>query len=292
MKKLFAFSLLFVVLVFNAQTANRFFYELNYKPKKGIDSLQKTGMVLDITDKKSIYRDFLDVSQDSIIKDAVEKMQKSGVFQDPSKLRKEPKFSHRVWKEYPSMRTQYIDFILNGDRPMYISYTEDIKFNWKIEKEKQKVGEYEAQKATTEFGGRKWTAWFSEALPFPDGPYKFSGLPGLIVKIEDAEKNYSWELKGNKKIEKYNELTYMENLMTNGSLIKPTDVPKEKFEKTFTEYKKDPFGSMRDKLAQIDKNMKFPGSDKTVGEFIAEQEKKLKDFYNSIDNSIEVLEKK
>jgi GLPGLI family protein len=45
---------------------------------------------------------------------------------------------------------------------------------------------------------------------FPDGPYKFSGLPGLIVKIEDADKNYSWELKGNKKIENYSELTYME----------------------------------------------------------------------------------
>jgi GLPGLI family protein len=42
------------------------------------------------------------------------------------------------------------------------------KFNGKIH-EKQKIGEYEAQKATTEFGGRQWTAWFTEAIPFPDG---------------------------------------------------------------------------------------------------------------------------
>ena len=46
---------------------------------------------------------------------------------------------------------------------------------------KKKIGEYEAQKATTEFGGRQWTVWFTEAIPFPDSTYKFSGL-GLIVK--------------------------------------------------------------------------------------------------------------
>jgi GLPGLI family protein len=291
--KSLSFALLFLVAFASAQTsANRFFYELTYKPKKDSTKIEKEGMILDITSKKSIYRDYMDVSQDSIMKVTIEKMQKSGVFQDPSKMRKEPKFSHRVWKEYPSMKAQYIDFILNGDRPMFMSYTEEPKFNWKITHEKQKIGEYEAQKATTEFGGRQWTAWFTEAIPFPDGPYKFSGLPGLIVKIEDADKNYSWELKGNKKIENYSELTYMEGLMTNGNPIKTTDVPREKFEKTFDEYKKDPFGSMRDKLAQFDKNMKMPGSDKTIGEMINEQEKKLKDFYGSIDNTIEISQKK
>ena len=291
--KSLSFALLFLVAFASAQTsANRFFYELTYKPKKDSTKIEKEGMILDITSKKSIYRDYMDVSQDSIMKVAIEKMQKSGVFQDPSKMRKEPKFSHRVWKEYPSMKAQYIDFILNGDRPMFMSYTEEPKFNWKITHEKQKIGEYEAQKATTEFGGRQWTAWFTEAIPFPDGPYKFSGLPGLIVKIEDADKNYSWELKGNKKIENYSELTYMEGLMTNGNPIKTTDVPREKFEKTFDEYKKDPFGSMRDKLAQVDKNMKMPGSDKTIGEMINEQEKKLKDFYGSIDNTIELPQPK
>ncbi len=53
----------------------------------------------------------------------------------------------------------------------------------------------EAQKATTEFAGRKWTAWFTEELPFQDGPYKFRGLPGLIVKLEDATQSHVFELK-------------------------------------------------------------------------------------------------
>ena len=45
-------------------------------------------------------------------------------------------------------------------------------------------------KAVTEFAGRKWTAWFTEELPFQDGPYKFRGLPGLIVKLEDATQSH------------------------------------------------------------------------------------------------------
>ena len=73
--KLLSLTMMFFVVLLSAQTtANRFFYELNYKPKKGIDSLQKTVMILDITDKKSIYRDYLTVSQDSVLKIEVEKI--------------------------------------------------------------------------------------------------------------------------------------------------------------------------------------------------------------------------
>ena len=288
--KSLSFALLFLVTLANAQTANRFFYELTFKPKKGIDSLQKTVMILDVTDKKSLYRDYLTVSQDSVLKIEVEKMQKSGIFQDMSKVIRQPKFSHKIYKSYPTMKVQYIDAVLNGGRPLYLSYSEETKISWKIENEKRKIGEYEAQKATTEFGGRKWTAWFTESIPFPDGPYKFSGLPGLIVKIEDAEKNYSWELKGNKKIENYNELSYSEQLMAQfGGSLKTTDITREKFEKTLADFKKDPFANMRDQLSQIPADAKMPGTDKSVKDFIAEKERETKELYGSIDNSIEIF---
>lgn len=290
MYKSLSFALLFLVALISAQTtANRFFYELTYKPKKDSARTEKEGTILDITNDKSLYRDYLAVSQDSIVKVTVEKMQKSGVFQDMSKVIKQPKFSHKIYKQYPSMKQQYVDAVLNGGRPMYLSYSEELKFNWKIEKDKQKIGEYETQKATTEFGGRKWTAWFTEELPFNDGPYKFYGLPGLIVKIEDADKNYSWELKGNKKITDFNELSYGEQLMSKfGGSTKTTDIPREKFEKTMEEFKKDPFGNMRDQLSKIPADAKMPGTDKSVKDFIAEKEKEVKELYGSINNTIEI----
>jgi GLPGLI family protein len=45
------------------------------------------------------------------------------------------------------------------------------------------------ENATTKFGGRNWTAWFCEQIPFQEGPYKFRGLPALIFEISDNEGN-------------------------------------------------------------------------------------------------------
>ena len=55
---------------------------------------------------------------------------------------------------------------------------------------------YECRKATTEFAGRQYTAWFAPEIPLPFGPYKFGGLPGLILKIEDGERQFVWEAIG------------------------------------------------------------------------------------------------
>lgn len=283
--KFLSFVLLFFALVLNAQSANRFFYELTFKPKKGIDSLQKTVMILDVTDKKSLYRDYLTVSQDSVLKIEVEKMQKAGVFKDLSKSFQMPKFAYKITKEYPTMKVNFSERMLNS----VFGYNEEPKFNWKISNDKQKIGEYEAQKATTEFGGRKWTAWFTESIPFPDGPYKFSGLPGLIVKIEDAEKNFSWVLTANKPLKEFEELSYSEKLSAQfGARNDVTIINRDKFESSFEEYKKDPFASIRAQITPEMKAMKMPGNDKTMGEMMSDQEKSIKDFYNASNNTVEI----
>ena len=283
--KSLSFALLFLVTLANAQSANRFFYELTFKPKKGIDSLQKAVMILDVTDKKSLYRDYLTVSQDSVLKIEVEKMQKAGVFKDLSKSFQMPKFAYKITKEYPTMKVNFSERMLNS----VFGYNEEPKFNWKISNDKQKIGKYEAQKATTEFGGRKWTAWFTESIPFPDGPYKFSGLPGLIVKIEDAEKNFSWVLTANKPLKEFEELSYSEKLSAQfGARNDVTIINRDKFESSFEEYKKDPFASIRAQITPEMKAMKMPGNDKTMGEMMSDQEKSIKDFYNASNNTVEI----
>jgi len=37
-------------------------------------------------------------------------------------------------------------------------------------------------------------AWFTREIPIAEGPYKFYGLPGLIIKISDSRDYYSFEL--------------------------------------------------------------------------------------------------
>lgn len=292
MKKLFAAFLMAFFLFVNAQeskeTANRFFYELTFKPKKDSAKLDKVMTILDITDKKSIYQDYTMPAQDSIIKVQIEEMEKTKSFKDLSKLIKWPKFSYKIIKVYPDMKTQFVDRISRN----FFAYDDIIKLNWNILPEKEKIGVYSTQKATTEYGGRKWTAWFSTDIPFQDGPYKFYGLPGLIIKIEDSEKNYSWELKGNKKIEGYEELSYADKINAKMGMTSNTvsHTSKEKFQKSYESYKADPFAESRPYMTPENMSRPMPGTDGTVGDFMKRLEKQVKDFFGSNDNPIEKAE--
>lgn len=52
-------------------------------------------------------------------------------------------------------------------------------------KDSLSILDYKCIKATTRFRGRDYTAWVTKELPINDGPWKFYGLPGLILQIED-----------------------------------------------------------------------------------------------------------
>ncbi|MBQ8223676.1 MAG: GLPGLI family protein [Bacteroidales bacterium] len=66
-------------------------------------------------------------------------------------------------------------------------------FNWQITAETDTINNYICQKAICDFGGRTWVAWFTTEIPISDGPYKFCGLPGLILNIADTENHYSYK---------------------------------------------------------------------------------------------------
>ncbi|WP_326980934.1 GLPGLI family protein [Chryseobacterium sp. MYb264] len=236
-------------------------------------------MVLDITSEKSIYRDYSIISQDSIIKAIKEKAIKSGQTIDPQKMNfKMPDFTYKIEKKFPIKNIEFTDRILQDN----FIYKEEIKFNWEIKPEKKRIGEYNTQKAICNYGGRQWEAWFSTDFPFQDGPYKFFGLPDLIVKINDTNNNYAWLLVGNKKIDNYNEKTRIEESTKN---IIP--ISKEKYTKIYQDYKKDPFGSVRQTLKPEQLQRKMPNG-KTFEESFKEEEAKVKKMVNKIDNPIEL----
>jgi GLPGLI family protein len=56
---------------------------------------------------------------------------------------------------------------------------------WRITKESKRIKNYNCQKATAHFRGRNYTAWFTSDLAIIAGPWKFFGLPGLLMSIED-----------------------------------------------------------------------------------------------------------
>lgn len=117
--------------------------------------------------------------------------------------------------------------------------------------------DYECRKATTEFAGRNYTAWFTPEIPLPFGPYKFGGLPGLILKIEDAEQQFIWEAKG---FERTNapimEYTYRDG---NDKRCTAADV-----EKTLVRYFKSPVGFMISEMGGDSGKVRIVGKDGKV----------------------------
>ena len=85
---------------------------------------------------------------------------------------------------------------------------------------------------------------------------------------------------------KGNLYTFTEKMM---GMTAPTEISKEKFEKTFNEYRKDPLGSLRSSMTPEMLDQKAPGSETTMRERIKDQEKMLDKLYNSIDNPIEII---
>ncbi len=101
------------------------------------------------------------------------------------------RFRYQIFKNYPRGNISVIDYVL----PDFFKYQERLPLlKWTISGETSTIKGYQIQKATTSFGGRNWIAWFAPEIPYSDGPYKFSGLPGLILKLHDTRNHYLFEL--------------------------------------------------------------------------------------------------
>ena len=55
---------------------------------------------------------------------------------------------------------------------------------------------HSCRKASCSYRGRNYEAWYAIDLPVNAGPWKFSGLPGLIMSVQDTKGHYTFEIKG------------------------------------------------------------------------------------------------
>lgn len=174
MKTTFSIITVLFASLFFSQT-HRFIYQMDIKFG---DQPLKMNMVLDIDKDYAKFYDYEFLKMDSISKKKGENWQ-TNTMSDQLILRKLNTFDN---KEFHDNFSNY--FVMDSQD----------KMDWKIESETKKSGEYPLQKATTDFGGRSWVAWFSSAIPFQEGPYKFRGLPGLIFELNDLDNNFRYSL--------------------------------------------------------------------------------------------------
>jgi len=221
------FILFFFILSLNAQN-KRFIYEYHFIPDStNCSDIKMEIMYLDTSPKGSVYYSRSSFVNDSImIEDA-----KSGKMTMPV----EGKIDQRIIKTNPD----YKIFLFTKFYIEKYKISDDRVQKWQILKEKEKLENFEVQKATLDFAGRKWIAWFTPQVPIQDGPYKFHGLPGLILKIEDETKSHSFALKGIKSLSE--DFIYPE---VNQSK-KTIEIDQKKYIKLFKEYREDPIKDIR-----------------------------------------------
>ena len=124
----------------------------------------------------------------------------------------------------------------------YYSFLTNDPINWNISSETKLENDYTLQKATANFGGRKWIAWFNKDIPFNEGPYKFCGLPGLIFEIKDDKENFIYKLVKNQNLpETISTLGFVESNFGNKA-IPVTETQKRKLLQGFYD---DPFAFER-----------------------------------------------
>ncbi len=192
MKKILSLVLTSVTLFIFAQNQ-----KFTYKFISQSDSTQKKKpleeqLALVVSKDGSVFYSEDKVKSDSIMKSKIELSRSSGNFNIDMRGMKMGRFGTIVNKEYPSYKTM----LKNRIGVNMYEFEEVRKPDWNIVSEKEKIGDWNVQKATTNYLGRDWEAWFTTDIPIQDGPYVFQGLPGLIVKLVDKNQDYTFILEG------------------------------------------------------------------------------------------------
>ena len=103
-----------------------------------------------------------------------------------------------VYKNYPQGKMTVTDGLSLQD---YIYEDQLNAQNWQFVDSTKTILDYACQMATCDFRGRQWTAWFAPDISISDGPWKFGGLPGLIMEVYDRGSQYHFTIIGLQKVE-------------------------------------------------------------------------------------------
>ena len=164
-----------------------FTYLLQYKPNKvNKDYIIKELFSLQISDNKAFFS-------------SVNKLKFDSTFS--SQFKKSSGTVNLDFRNIPKSQSNYLIIQTIDNSSFYESigmtllmYSNPVIKNWKLTNEKKIINSINCIKAELNYKGRDWIAWYSSEIPFPYGPFKFSGLPGLIIKITDKTGDYDFEL--------------------------------------------------------------------------------------------------
>ena len=188
--------------------------------------------ILQIGRSHQAFLDYGELRRDSIWRAAARGRKSYGEFRAESRAAADDTFSHLklIFDRSKGM--------INAHDAIFLSkyhYTEPIpQQQWTMAEGDSTILGYTCHKATTRFRGRDYVAWYTEEIPYPYGPYKFGGLPGLITCIYDTQREHIYTLVG---FEKAPALDYI--YYGNGRR-KPTEGTREEVNKLQRQFHEQP----------------------------------------------------
>lgn len=168
---------------------------VDYAMEIMVDTVQGTAveqmMVLEIGNNVSRFCSTVYLGLDSLLQSGASRTMYRSIY---NKVKYAPAFYSMFFQNYPrSGKLTCTGRVCNTD----LKYEEDLpEMDWKIQDETDTLLGYMVQKAVCSFRGRDYTAWFAPQLPMQAGPWKISGLPGLILKVEDSRGHYTFIARG------------------------------------------------------------------------------------------------
>lgn len=246
-------------------------YELTYAPDStDINKLKTEDFNLFLGNKVSIFASRGRTMSDSLKMNLQGRDIGSMDFEERAK-RTKTEFESVIYKGFPEEKISYSYKILRDN----LRYEEDLnQFSWEILPENKLIKGYQAQKATTTFSGRNYIAWFTSEIPISEGPYKFNGLPGLILEISDIQNHYNYKLKS---FEKFKNPASVELKVSH--FIKSD---KKEILESIKEYKLDPFAAV-ERNNTPEKNITFGFKAGEKEKLLRENKEKLEKRNNPIE---------
>ncbi|MDR1601988.1 MAG: GLPGLI family protein [Tannerella sp.] len=103
------------------------------------------------------------------------------------------RINYKIYKNYPAGKVTTLEQLAMSR--FRCEEKNDVP-QWELLPDTATILSYSCRKAVCRFKGRDYEAWFTPDIPRSEGPWKLHGLPGLILKAQDARKEYVFECVG------------------------------------------------------------------------------------------------
>jgi len=101
------------------------------------------------------------------------------------------------------IKSEENEFVYKDSKTQTMYYMDNFQFtsfnikdtlnimDWTLNENTKEILGYHCQEATTSYGGRFYIAHYTAEIPISNGPWRFNGLPGLILEVHSIDKVFN-----------------------------------------------------------------------------------------------------